>query len=98
LFLKRLDYREAGDVVRVAGVSLDDGDQLGDGSMYYAITVLWSAANYDIPVTMVVASNAESGIARNPDCSPRTPTASRWWRCAVRYLPAMFGGNIPLWR
>jgi thiamine pyrophosphate-dependent acetolactate synthase large subunit-like protein len=37
---------------------------IGDGSMHYAITALWSAANYNIPVTIVVASNAEYGILK----------------------------------
>jgi benzoylformate decarboxylase len=37
---------------------------MGDGSMHYAITALWSAANYNIPVTIVVASNAEYGILK----------------------------------
>jgi benzoylformate decarboxylase len=37
---------------------------MGDGSMHYAITALWTAAHYQIPVTIVVASNAEYGILK----------------------------------
>ncbi len=37
---------------------------MGDGSMHYAITALWSAAHYQIPVTIVVASNAEYGVVK----------------------------------
>ncbi|HEY6277081.1 MAG TPA: benzoylformate decarboxylase [Streptosporangiaceae bacterium] len=37
---------------------------LGDGAIQYAITALWTAAAYVIPVTLVVASNAEYGILK----------------------------------
>ena len=37
---------------------------MGDGSMHYAITALWTAARYRIPVTIVVASNAEYGVLK----------------------------------
>lgn len=37
---------------------------MGDGSMHYAITSLWTAAHYGIPLTIVVASNAEYGILK----------------------------------
>jgi hypothetical protein len=67
---------------------------MGDGSMHYAMTALWSAANSNIPVTIVVASNAEYGL-RALRINHRT--ATRWWRCAAPEA-GMFGGNIPLWR
>ncbi len=37
---------------------------MGDGSIQYAITALWTAAQYRIPVTVVVASNAEYGVLK----------------------------------
>jgi len=37
---------------------------MGDGSMHYAITALWTAAHYHIPVNIVVASNAEYGVLK----------------------------------
>jgi benzoylformate decarboxylase len=37
---------------------------MGDGSMHYAITALWTAAHYKIPLTVVVASNAEYGVLK----------------------------------
>lgn len=37
---------------------------MGDGSIQYAITALWTAAQYRIPVTIVVASNAEYGVLK----------------------------------
>ncbi len=37
---------------------------MGDGSMHYAITALWTAAQYGIPLTIVVASNSEYGILK----------------------------------
>ena len=37
---------------------------MGDGSMHYAITALWTATHYRIPVTIVVASNAEYGVLK----------------------------------
>ncbi|MET0699754.1 MAG: benzoylformate decarboxylase [Mycobacterium sp.] len=37
---------------------------MGDGSMHYAITSLWTAAHYNIPLTIVVASNSEYGILK----------------------------------
>jgi thiamine pyrophosphate-dependent acetolactate synthase large subunit-like protein len=30
--------------------------------MHYAITALWTAAHYQIPITVVVASNSEYGV------------------------------------
>jgi benzoylformate decarboxylase len=32
--------------------------------MHYAITALWTATHYRIPVTIVVASNAEYGVLK----------------------------------
>jgi benzoylformate decarboxylase len=37
---------------------------MGDGSMHYAITALWTAAHYKIPLTIVVGSNAEYGVLK----------------------------------
>jgi benzoylformate decarboxylase len=37
---------------------------MGDGSMHYAISALWTAAQDRIPVTVVVASNAEYGVLK----------------------------------
>lgn len=37
---------------------------MGDGSMNYAITALWSAVISKAPITVVVASNAEYGILK----------------------------------
>jgi benzoylformate decarboxylase len=37
---------------------------MGDGSIHYAITALWTAAQYRIPLTVVVASNAEYGVVK----------------------------------
>jgi benzoylformate decarboxylase len=37
---------------------------MGDGSMHYAITALWTAAHHQIPLTIVVASNAEYGVLK----------------------------------
>jgi len=37
---------------------------MGDGSMHYAITALWTASHYRIPLTIVVASNAEYGVLK----------------------------------
>jgi benzoylformate decarboxylase len=37
---------------------------MGDGSMHYAITSLWTAARYQIPVTIVVSSNEEYGVLK----------------------------------
>jgi benzoylformate decarboxylase len=37
---------------------------MGDGSMHYAITALWTAAHYHVPLTIVVASNAEYGVLK----------------------------------
>jgi benzoylformate decarboxylase len=37
---------------------------MGDGSIHYSITALWTAAAYKIPLTIVVASNAEYGILK----------------------------------
>jgi benzoylformate decarboxylase len=46
---------------------------MGDGSMHYAITALWTAAHYKIPVTIVVASNAEYGILKEFGKWEKTP-------------------------
>jgi benzoylformate decarboxylase len=37
---------------------------MGDGSMHYAITSLWTAAHYRIPLTIVVSSNEEYGVLK----------------------------------
>ena len=37
---------------------------MGDGSMHYAITSLWTAARYKIPLTIVVSSNEEYGVLK----------------------------------
>ena len=37
---------------------------IGDGSMHYAITALWTAAAYEIPLTIVVPSNGEYGVLK----------------------------------
>ncbi|MEN3269871.1 benzoylformate decarboxylase, partial [Pseudonocardia sp.] len=37
---------------------------MGDGSMHYAITSLWTAARHKIPLTIVVASNEEYGVLK----------------------------------
>jgi benzoylformate decarboxylase len=37
---------------------------IGDGSIHYSIMALWTAAHYSIPLTIVVASNAEYGILK----------------------------------
>ena len=37
---------------------------MGDGSMNYAVTALWSAVNSKSPITVVVASNAEYGVLK----------------------------------
>lgn len=46
---------------------------MGDGSMHYAITALWTAAHYHIPVTVVVASNAEYGVLKQFGKLEKTP-------------------------
>ena len=46
---------------------------MGDGSMHYAITALWTAARYEIPVTIVVASNAEYGVVKQFGVWEKTP-------------------------
>jgi benzoylformate decarboxylase len=37
---------------------------MGDGSIQYAITALWTAASYKIPLIVIVASNAEYGVLK----------------------------------
>src|SRR3954470_2866289 len=37
---------------------------MGDGSMHYAITSLWTAACYRIPLTVIVSSNEEYGVLK----------------------------------
>ncbi|OBH00615.1 hypothetical protein A5696_15420 [Mycobacterium sp. E2699] len=46
---------------------------MGDGSMHYAITALWTAAHYKIPLTIVVASNAEYGVVKEFGMWEKTP-------------------------
>jgi benzoylformate decarboxylase len=46
---------------------------MGDGSMHYAITALWTAARYGIPITVVVASNAEYGVVKEFGVWEKTP-------------------------
>jgi benzoylformate decarboxylase len=46
---------------------------MGDGSMHYAITALWTAARYKIPLTVVVASNAEYGVVKEFGVWEKTP-------------------------
>jgi benzoylformate decarboxylase len=46
---------------------------MGDGSMHYAITALWTAARYDVPITVVVASNAEYGVVKEFGVWEKTP-------------------------
>jgi thiamine pyrophosphate-dependent acetolactate synthase large subunit-like protein len=51
---------------------------MGDGSMHYAITTLWTAARYQIPVTVVVTELVAAGIADRdrPTSSTRAPFRS----------------------
>ena len=37
---------------------------MGDGAMHYAITSLWTASRYKIPLTIVVSSNEEYGVLK----------------------------------
>ncbi|MFI5783266.1 benzoylformate decarboxylase [Nocardia sp. NPDC051570] len=46
---------------------------IGDGAIHYAITALWTAARYKIPVTFVVASNTEYGILKQFGQLENTP-------------------------
>ena len=46
---------------------------MGDGSMHYAITALWTASHYRIPLTIVVASNAEYGVLKEFGKWEKTP-------------------------
>ena len=46
---------------------------MGDGSMHYAITALWTAAKYQIPITVVVASNTEYGVLKQFGFIEQTP-------------------------
>lgn len=46
---------------------------MGDGSMQYAITALWTAVRHCIPLTVVVASNAEYGILKQFGVLEHTP-------------------------
>jgi benzoylformate decarboxylase len=46
---------------------------MGDGSTHYAITALWTAARYNVPVTIVVASNAEYGVVKQFGVWEKTP-------------------------
>jgi benzoylformate decarboxylase len=45
---------------------------MGDESMHYAITALWTAAHYQLPITIVVASNAEYGILKQFGATEKT--------------------------
>ena len=46
---------------------------MGDGSMHYAVTALWTAAKYQIPITVVVASNTEYGVLQEFGFIEQTP-------------------------
>jgi len=46
---------------------------MGDGSIHYAITALWTAARYEIPLTVVVASNAEYAVVKEFGVWEKTP-------------------------
>ena len=48
---------------------------LPEGSVpcHYAITALWTAAHYNVPVTIVVASNAEYGVVQQFGVWEKTP-------------------------
>lgn len=46
---------------------------MGDGSIHYAITALWTAARYQIPLTVVVASNAEYAVVKEFGVWEKTP-------------------------
>jgi benzoylformate decarboxylase len=48
---------------------------MGDGSMHYAITALWSAVHYQIPLTVVVASNTEYGVVKQFGVLEQSPNA-----------------------
>ena len=43
----------------------------------YAITALWTASHYRIPLTIVVASNAEYGVLKEFGKWEKTPGGSR---------------------
>ena len=50
-----------------------DARRFHTGSIHYAITALWTASHYGIPMTIVVASNAEYLVTfSNPDSSSVT--------------------------
>ena len=51
---------------------------MGDGSMHYAITALWTAAHYRIPLTVVVASNAEYGVLKEFGKWEKTAGVPAW--------------------
>jgi benzoylformate decarboxylase len=51
---------------------------IGDGSMHDAITALWTAATYRIPLTIVVASNAEYGIVKQFGALEKPPASPAW--------------------
>lgn len=60
------------------GAQLADPDRpvvalMGDGSIQYGITALWTAACYQIPITVVVASNAEYGVVKQFGVLEQTP-------------------------
>ena len=58
---------------------------MGDGSMHYAITALWTAAHYKIPITVVVASNAEYGVLKEFGKWEHTRRGSRSGPARARY-------------
>jgi benzoylformate decarboxylase len=41
--------------------------------MHYAITALWTAAHYQIPITVVVASNVEYDVVKEFGAWEKTP-------------------------
>jgi benzoylformate decarboxylase len=58
---------------------------MGGGSMHYAITALWTAAHYRVPVTIVVASNAECGVLNEFGKWEKTAGVPAW-TCPVWML------------
>jgi hypothetical protein len=48
--------------------------------MHYAITALWTAAQHKIPLTIVVASNAEYGVLKQFGAIEKTG-GCRGWTC-----------------
>src|SRR6478736_10261529 len=50
-----------------------DARRFHTGSIHYAITALWTASHYRIPLTIVVASNAEYGVLKEFGKWEKTP-------------------------